>query len=273
MENIEEQKHALGAIFSGVDVRDYKMVCSAGDYDFPEEFELKTVRIKNQGSVGSCVAHALSSIVEYYNSIQCDDKTEMSVGYIYGNRTNSDYKDSGMIMRDALDIVRNFGDVPKKMFPYNIETPSVINLYESVAEDLYDFGHPNRISEYCRVNTVNAAKLALSSGVPLLIAMGWYDDMEIVDGVMQTNHIGYEGGHCMFIYGWDKRGWKVQNSWGEDWGTKGTFILPYELGVEECWAVMDDIIEGASVKKPFSSKPGKLLAKVVNKVCNTFKKQ
>ena len=34
-----------GAIFSGVDVRDYQMVCTAQTYDFPEEFELQTVRI------------------------------------------------------------------------------------------------------------------------------------------------------------------------------------------------------------------------------------
>ena len=52
-----------GAIFSGIDVRDYKMVCAAQNYEFPKEFELKTVRIKNQLNVGSCVAHSLSSIL------------------------------------------------------------------------------------------------------------------------------------------------------------------------------------------------------------------
>lgn len=48
--------NAYGAIFSGIDVRDYKMVCSAQTYEFPEEFELQTVRIKNQMATGSCVA-------------------------------------------------------------------------------------------------------------------------------------------------------------------------------------------------------------------------
>ena len=261
-----------GAIFSGVDVRDYKMVCTTATYDFPDEFELKTVRIKNQGEVGSCVAHALSSIVEYYNSVQRDDKTEMSIGYIYGNRTTSEYKDEGMVIRDALEVVRNFGDVPKEYFPYNIETPTAIKLYEKQADELYVIGRPNRISEYCRINTVTAAKLALSAGVPLLMAMEWYEDMAVENGVLKTNYVGYAGGHCMFIYGWDERGWKIQNSWGEDWGTNGTFILPYEMGMAECWAVMDDIIEGAYVKKPFQSKAGKLFAKIINKICNTFHK-
>lgn len=261
-----------GAIFSGIDIRDYKMVCSSHNIEFPDEFELKTERVKNQGMTGSCVAHALSSIVEYYNAKQRNDHTEMSVGYIYGNRTNSDHKESGMIMRDALDIVSKFGDVPHDDFPYNEETPKAIKLYEKCASTLFETGRPNRISEYCRVNTVSAAKLALMSGAPLLMAMEWFEDMDVIDGVLQTDYVGYGGGHCMFIYGWDERGWKIQNSWGEDWGVGGKFILPYEMGMAECWAVLDDIVEMAYVKKPFRSKTGKMFAKFINKVCNVFHK-
>lgn len=261
-----------GAIFSGIDVRDYKMVCAATAHDFPDEFELPHGRIKDQGDVGSCVSHALSSIIEYYNKKQTGDDDEMSICYIYGNRRNSEHDGPGMIMRDALDTVKHYGDVPKKYFPYNIETPDAIKLYESVADKLYDVGRPNRISEYCRVDTVAAAKTALMAGTPLLMAMEWYEDMEVIDGVLHTNYSGYGGGHCMFIYGWDKRGWKIQNSWSEDWGDHGTFVLPYELGVEECWAVMDDIIEDVVIKKPFSSKTGKFVAKIINRICNVFHK-
>ena len=34
----------------------------------------------------------------------------------------------------------------------------------------------------------------------------------------------------------------------------------------------DDIIEGAEVKKPYSSKPGRIIAKVINKVNKIFKR-
>lgn len=267
----ENKNRVYGAIYSSIDVRDYKMVCTAQKFDFPEEFELETVRVKDQGFTGSCVAHALSSIVEYYNYNQRNDATEMSVGYIYGNRTNSEHKDPGMIMRDALDIVAKFGDVPNRDFPYNEETPLAIRLYEGRSGELYEVGRPNRISEYCRIDTVGAAKLALMSGIPLLMAMDWYEDMTVdEDGVLETKYVGYGGGHCMFIYGWNERGWKIQNSWSEDWGINGCFVLPYEMGMAECWAVMDNIVEGAYVKKPFRSKIGKAFAKIVNRVCNTF---
>lgn len=191
---------------------------------------------------------------------------------IYGNRTNSEHKEPGMIMRDALDIVKKYGDVRKKDFPYHEETPKAIDLYERYADELYEVGRPCRISEYCRVDTVVAAKLALMSGVPLLMAMEWFEDMEVDEnGILTTEYVGYAGGHCMFIYGWNEYGWKVQNSWGSDWGVNGCFILPYELGMAECWAVMDNIIEGAYIEKPFQSKVGKAFAKIVNKICNTLR--
>lgn len=262
-----------GAIFSNIDVRDYKMICAATAQLFPDEFELEHVRVKNQGAVGSCVAHALSSIIEYYNTTQCGDPTEMSVGYIYGNRTTSNHKTPGMIVRDALEVARNYGDVPRHDFPYNVETPSAIDLYQANADRLYDVGRPSRISRYCRVNTVSAAKQALMSGAPLLMAMEWYSDMKVEDGILTTEFVGNEGGHCMFIYGWNETGWKVQNSWGKNWGVNGTFILPYEISMVECWAVMDDIVEGINVKKPFSFNGGKFIAKVINKVCNFFNRR
>lgn len=267
-----------GAIFSGIDVRDYKMVYAAQNYNFPDEFELKTVRIKNQETTGSCVAHSLSSILEYYNSVQNGNPTEMSVGYIYGNRSTSEHKGEGMIMRDALEVVRKYGDVYKSDFcvgfPFdNLEVPTSLILYEMKKEDLYDKGYPHRISQYCRVTSANAMKASLMAGNPVLIAMEWFNDMEVVDGVLTTNYEGCAGGHCMFIYGWNEIGWKVQNSWGEDWGVNGTMIVPYDMHIEECWTLTDDIVEGTYIKKPFQSKIGKTVAKFVNMICNTFKKK
>jgi C1A family cysteine protease len=195
----------------------------------------------------------------------------MSVGYIYGNRKTSDYKNEGMIMRDALEAVRKYGDVHKELFPYNEEVPYVIDLFERQSRSLFKEGYPNRISQYCRVDSPNAIKSALISGNPVLMAMTWYADMEVIDDILVTNQLGWEGGHCMFIYGWDERGWKVQNSWGSDWGNQGCMIVPYEYPIEEFWVINDNIIENTEVKKPFNSKVGKTIAKIVNKFNKIFK--
>ena len=46
----------------------------------------------------------------------------------------------------------------------------------------------------------------------------------------------------------------------------------FDMPIEEFWTLTDDIIEGAEVKKPYSSKPGKIIAKVINKVNKIFKR-
>lgn len=252
-----------GAIFSDKDVRDYEAVCSAV-VDFPKEFELKMVRIKDQGIIGSCVAHSISEVIEYFNSVQIGDTTEMSVGYIYGNRSTSTWKDPGMITRDALKAVKLYGDVPKEYFPYNTEVPKVIEEYKKVSEELYDISYPYRISTYARLTTDNAVKQALMSNGPVIMAMEWFNDMKVKNGILTTSKKQSAGGHCMVIYGWNEQGWKVQNSWGKRWGDNGTCIIPYDMSIREFWTVTDDVIQDMEIKKPFSSILGRLIAKLIN---------
>lgn len=261
-----------GAIFSGIDVRDYKGVYVAKEESFPKSFELKMVRIKNQESVGSCVAHSLSTVIEYYNNQQNGDPTEMSIGYIYGNRTTSKHKGVGMVVRDALEAIRLYGDVYKETYfeTDNVEVPLAIDLFEDNKINFYSKGYIHRISQYFQVNTVSAIKASLMAGNPVVMAMEWYSDMKVVDGILTTSRVGYDGGHCMLIYGWDERGWKVQNSWGDQWGDNGTVIIPYDMKINECWALTDDIIEGLTVQKPFMSKLGKIVARIINVFCKIF---
>ena len=59
---------------SSYDVRDYRIVAGT---DFPETFELpKRVNVKNQGTKPTCVAHALSSLVEYHNLKRAEQKSQ-----------------------------------------------------------------------------------------------------------------------------------------------------------------------------------------------------
>lgn len=266
------ENRAMGCIFSPYDSRDYQLVCGANTQQvFPKKFELEPRRVKDQGSTGSCVAHTLSSIIEYYNYNQNNDDTEMSIGYIYGNRRNSSYKGEGLIMRDALATVCKYGDCPKEEFPYNKEVPEAIQLFEKSANHLFPLGEPHRITEYCRVNDEASIKMAIMSGCPVAIALNWYNDIQIDKfGVAHSNFNEKDmcGGHCVSLVGWDESGWKILNSWGTNWGNEGYFIWPYEYPIEESWIVIDDNIEGLVIKKPYHSKLGKYFAKIINKIKN-----
>ena len=105
---------------------------------------------------------------------------------------------------------------------------------------------------------------------PVVMAMEWFDDIKVSDGILTTEKKRSAGGHCMVIYGWNEIGWKVQNSWGKRWGDNGCCIIPYNIPIREFWTVTDDIIEGMEIQKPFSSSFGKLIAKILNWIINLF---
>ena len=244
----------LGIIFSSFDIRDYKATTSLKT--FSDEFELKIPRVKSQGNVSSCGAHVLSCIVEYFNYKQHGITTEMSVGYIYGNRKESTHKSKGLILREALNTLRLYGDVSKVDFPYHTEMPDIARKYNQYSDELYETGYASRISAYYRVKTIPEFKAALKLGYPIAIGVKWYSDMKVINGVLTTKYKGKRGGHCMLLYGWNKKGWKILNSWGRIWGVNGTCIIPYDMPIREAWAVVDNIKDGVVLKKPLSSSTG-----------------
>lgn len=270
----------FGALFSKKDVRDYKIASAAASYQFPKEFELKMPRVKNQGSVGSCVAHSISTVIEYFNNLQQGNDEEMSVGYIYGNRTNTTYTNHGMYVREAVAVTCKYGDVTKNLFPYNEEVPGIIDKFNSASEELFEKGYPNRFTSYYRLYTEDEIKTSLMNNGPVVFAIPWYEDIKIVDGAITTKQEKSSSGHCMVIYGWDERGWKIQNSWGKVWANGGRAILPYDIKIREAWGIVDTFTNpDIDIVKPYNSQLGKLVAKILNlfisigyKLIDIFKK-
>ena len=258
---------SLGALFSKPDVRDY--VAYSQSNEFPDEFELKLPKVKNQGSVGSCVAHALSIVVEYFNQKESGKYTQMSTGYIYGNRRLTLHKGKGMYTKDAIKTATKYGDVPNSLFPVNVEVPDAIDKFENAVDVLEQTGYFFKFHEYFKLKDNNSIKESLMTNGPAVMSMHWYDDIKVVGGVMQTECVksSNTGGHCMVIYGWNETGWKVRNSWGRNWGDKGNVVIPFEVPLKEVWGIKDATADNnLIVKKPFSTKFGAWIAKALNAV-------
>lgn len=274
MENVNNVINTTGALFSPVDVRDYRLASTINDDCFPEEFELNMGKIKNQTTVSSCVAHAIASTIEYFNMLQNNDASKMSISYIYGNRTGMSYNGKGMYTRKAIANACKYGDVYEADCPGNIEVPDVIDKFELHKDDLYEKGIPHRFSSYYSVKTKSEIKTALMNNGPVIFAMPWYDDIKVVNGVIQTSQQGDAGGHCMIIYGWNSQGWKIMNSWGIGWSNKGCAILPYDINIREAYGIVDTIIgvNNVDIKKPYNSKFGGIIAKILNWILNFINK-
>ena len=233
--------NTFGAKKKKYDPRDYKYKASTTNSDsYPSEFEIYHTEVKDQKDISSCVAHVSAEIVEYFNHIQNTDNTKMSVGFIYGTRYNDESE--GMYLRDALKTLKNLGDCSYDRFPYNEEVPSIINKVKESGL-LQDEYFPNRISSYFSINKkdINAIKKCLLNNGPVMVSVKWFEDISVKDKKIVSNKKCDFGYHCILIYGWNKDGWKILNSWGKKWGNNGTAILPYDFGLEEVWGVIDNI--------------------------------
>lgn len=280
MEENKELKYqeTIGALPYLRDIRDYylEMPVTAAQ-EFPEKFELKTPRIKNQLNVGSCVAHALAEVIEYHNTKQEGITAAVSTGFIYGNRRNSLNKSSGMYVREALHNTCKYGDVFKEDFIENVETPKAIELFEERFDKLAEKAYPNRFSTYFRLTSDDEIKYTLMNYGPVVFAMTWYEGTKVnSNGIMEVNTKNKkEGGHCMIIYGWNKDGWLIQNSWGSFWGKSGRAVLPFDVKMSEAWGITDEVTsENPDIVKPhYNTTFKRFIAKILNVVLNLFKKK
>lgn len=244
---MKEIIETLGALKSPFDARDYKLVASATEA-YPETFELPKVSVKNQGSVGSCVAHAASSIVEYHHKRQHNEKKSFSTEFIYGLRDVGYYVGDGMYVRNALNTLRKYGDVPLADLRGNNNYQKAMENVSSKFDELKEKAYPHRVSSYFRVYDQDSIKNALMNHGYVLALMEWHDGAKLVDGVyVPTNKV--KGHHAIVIYGWNAKGWLVQNSWGSLWGNKGRFIIPFNFEFNETWGITDDITDDIVIPK------------------------
>lgn len=245
----------LGAQFSNPDVRDYRIAKSSLETEFPETFELKMPPVKNQGSVGSCVANSIALVAEYYNENQYNIVEPLSVGYIYGNRNALLGNNQGMITRLAISNFCADGTPLNKDFPDHYEVPEIIDAVAARKDELHEMAAQYRYTAYLKTTTKEEMKTALMNGTPIIIAVDWQKDMCYRNGEFFSTYLyGKSGGHAMVIYGWNERGWLVQNSWGEGWGNHGTAVWPYYYRIREAYAIIDTETSPITIHKPFATK-------------------
>ena len=254
MEETKNYIEAFGAIMSDPDIRDYRIATASIATELPEEFELTMPKVKNQGSVGSCVAHSIALAAEYYNKQQYDSDDELSVGFIYGNRVAPQGKHQGMVTRLAIATFCAEGTPLQSDFSTHCEVPEIIDAVKEKKDELYEAAQKYRSASYIKTANDEEIKTAVYSGHPVVIAVDWQKDMCYRNGQFFSTFLyGKSGGHAMVIYGWDKNGFKVQNSWGSGWGNNGCAVWPYFYRIREAYSIIDADDTTLVIKKPFKA--------------------
>jgi len=260
---------------SPVDVRDYKLAV-AMTAAFPEEFTVDILTpVKNQWATPSCVAHAVSTIVENHFQSATGNYAEFSTEFIYGYRPFGYYIGDGMCLRDACKTLAEVGNVYEADCKGNHNFKEAMVAVEERIDELKAKAYPHRISKYVRLKNESDIMHALMNYGPVLISMNWYDKSKLdKDGIYTYDATSDHGCHAVVIYGWTSAGWLVQNSWGSLWGKLGRFVLPFEFDINEAWAIIDNIPDNDDdYREPFKTKLGCLLAKLINWIANSFRRR
>jgi C1A family cysteine protease len=242
----------------------------SAEAELPLEFELdfSNIDVKNQKSVGSCVAHAMSTILEYHSN----NRNTLSTNFIYGIRKRLyGQEGKGMYLRDACKIVTNYGDPIEEHCPGNTEVPDVYDIASEAMdnEDIMKCAADFRTKSYYKCNNNEEIKYALVNYGPVLICIKWYQDYKVKNGVLTGGLVDKESYHALVIYGYNEQGFLCQNSWGRLWGNGGRFILPYETKIYEARGLIDlenDTYVSPSKLNKFFDK----LYKIFNWIINLF---
>ena len=274
---------ALGCVPSVPDVRDYRMVAGAvREEALPTERKLALVPVKNQGSTSSCVAHAASSILEYNHWAEHDGQyVQFSTEWLYGYRPDSEgyYQGEGMMPRDCLKTMQKMGGVYNANLPGNHDYPTASANVTEHLEELVPLARPHKIYEYYRCATHADIKRAIFSGDPVLCSIPVRDRDHLDSNYCWVTDTSKQlsGAHALYIYGYNERGFLVQNSWGQLWGNKGRFVIPYETAeFYELWGVhdaTDDEEDTTYIHRPFTGFLGRFFAKIFNWFLQLFSKK
>jgi C1A family cysteine protease len=190
--------------------------------------------VYDQGQLGSCTANAIAAALEFDRLKQKISDFTPSRLFIYYNERAMEHtidSDSGAQIRDGIKSVGKLGDCRETEWPY------VISRFKCrPPAKCYSDALIYKAVLYQRVTqTMSQLKGCLASGYPFVFGFTVYESFESAQ-VAKSGHAPLPksgeqsiGGHAVVGVGYDdaKQWFIVRNSWGNAWGMKGYFTLPY----------------------------------------------
>ncbi|MFA6357349.1 MAG: C1 family peptidase [Candidatus Omnitrophota bacterium] len=228
-------KHRYGWKPDVPDQRDYRYKRGFKLF-LPQKVDLRSFcsAVEDQGSLGSCTAQALAGNVELLDRKIDGEYIDVSRLFIYYNERAIEgtvNEDSGAYIRNGIKSLDRWGVCSEKLLPYDISQFTKKPNNECYIDAIY-----KRISIYARLSGVADMLACLADGYPVVFGIGVYESFETPEvaktGIvpMPADNEVLLGGHAVLAVGYDmaEKVFIVRNSWGEGWGQKGYFTLPFK---------------------------------------------
>jgi C1A family cysteine protease len=232
-----------------------KLGMGAGKMKAPTSVDLRKwcSPVENQGSLGSCTAHAGIGIVEYYQKRAFNKYFDGSRLFLYKTTRNlmQVTGDAGGWLRCAMGALVLCGVPEEKYWPYNTDNfddepgafvYSIADNYEA----LKYFCHDPQGAKVPYPDVLASVKKYLEAGIPSMFGFWGFPSFEKSDvkGGIPYPCSGEtaQWGHAIVAIGYDdekiiknlscnrqtKGALLIRNSWGKEWGDKGYGWMPYD---------------------------------------------
>ena len=218
-----------------IDNRDYKYQITSKASPNIVDLRSYCSPIENQGSLGSCTGQAIAGAIELINkrSGKPTDVSRLFIYYYERLLLGTVNYDSGAYIRDGIKATNHYGASLESLWPHDISKFKLEPINEAKTDALN-----RKVTRYERVTNFNGCIDALTNGYPVIIGFHVYTSC-MSASVARTGNMPYPntkrekllGGHAVLLVGYNKtkKVFIVRNSWGESWGAKGYFYMPFDI--------------------------------------------
>jgi len=185
---------------------------------------------RDQGNLGSCVFCSLASLMESSEIKNDHDDwwvfSPLFAYYEYRSHFGSIENDDGAWIREAIKILADIGVCRESLWPYrenNFSAKPSLEAYKDAAN--------HQVLSYHAVpQSIDSMISCLSEGHNFVGGISVFENYEnIKDGLWPMPKGKLLGGHALMFYGYDKhlQVFHGLNSWGDEWGRNGRFMMPF----------------------------------------------
>jgi len=189
--------------------------------------------VEDQKDLGSCTGNAIAGAIELLEKKDGKTLEQISRLFIYYNERDMEgtiTEDAGGSLRDGIKSLTTLGACSETLWPYDISQFTI-----KPSDACYADAQQHKVTKYERLNTLTDMKTCLSKGFPFVLGITLYDSFEsdtvAATGIvpMPTATESCLGGHAVLCVGYHNATnyFTIRNSWGNQWGDKGYFYLPF----------------------------------------------